>query len=523
LHYKIHVLNVLFIFTMNVKDVNRILKGASIVIDRVVARNRPEMAWRLERARFHLGELFKVVLDIAQDRTMNKVKPDENMSSKSNIHESKTPNFNDKNTNAPAAAPKPVVVDPIGFSKVDETEDASARAATFESNDKKQMRERAVPSTQMGRFMGFGSLAVRMAMGEAVDRASHALSGNTGPRYISDENAERLAESLCRMRGAALKLGQMLSLQDESALPPSLTKALERVKQAADYMPKRQLELQLESQLGADWRSKVAEFDDIPIAAASIGQVHRAKLLDGTEVAMKIQYPGVAESIDSDLMNLKRLVQLTNLLPPGLFIDQIISVASVELKEECKCSPVLNCSNFTFVMLCLLFNNQLGDYLLEAQSQIDYRKHVLADPVLSKHCHVPEVYAELSTARILTTRLVPGKPVDLALTLPQSVRNAIARTVLIATIRELFNWRLVQSDPNYANFLYDHPSRTIHMIDFGAARRYDKKFVDGYMKLVWAASNNDRSVLLSVSKELGFLTGKLCLWVKGMSFRGWFF
>lgn len=137
------------------------------------------------------------------------------------------------------------------------------------------------------------------------------------------------------MRGAALKLGQMLSLQDESSLPPSLSKALERVKQAADYMPKRQLEAQLVSQLGADWRSKLLEFDSVPIAAASIGQVHRAKLLDGTEVAMKIQYPGVAESIDSDLMNLKRLVQMTNLLPPGLFVDRIIEVASVELKAEC--------------------------------------------------------------------------------------------------------------------------------------------------------------------------------------------
>jgi aarF domain-containing kinase len=138
------------------------------------------------------------------------------------------------------------------------------------------------------------------------------------------------------MRGAALKLGQMLSLQDETALPPSLSKALERVKQSADYMPKRQLEAQLVSQLGADWRSKLLEFEEVPLAAASIGQVHRAKLLDGTEVAMKIQYPGVAESIDSDLSNLKRLVQMTNLLPPGLFVDKIIEVASVELKAECE-------------------------------------------------------------------------------------------------------------------------------------------------------------------------------------------
>lgn len=362
------------------------------------------------------------------------------------------------------------------------TTDAPSSSASTSSTPPPTMRERAVPSTQAGRLFGFGSLAVRLALGDVVDRASHALSGKTGPRVLSDENAERLAESLCRMRGAALKLGQMLSIQDSSTMPPSLAKALERVKQAADYMPRKQLEGQLTKHLGENWREKFSEFDYVPIAAASIGQVHRGKLLDGTEVAIKIQYPGVAESIDSDLQNLKTLVRVTNLLPPGLFVDNIIKVASEELSEEC-------------------------DYLREAQSQQRYREHILADPILRKHVNVPEVFAELCTDRVLVTRLVPGINIDKALQYPQEVRNAIARTQLILAIRELFEWRFVQSDPNFANFLYDHPSKTVHLIDFGAARAYDKTFVDGYMRLVWAAANKDRQTLLDVSKDLGFITG----------------
>lgn len=149
-----------------------------------------------------------------------------------------------------------------------------------------------------------------------------------------------------------------------------------------------------------------------------------------------------------------------------------------------------------------------GDYLREAQSQSAYRELVLADPILRRHCNVPEVYPELSTARVLTTRLIPGNPIDSVLALPQAVRNAVARTVLILTIRELFEWRFIQSDPNYANFLYDHPSRTIHMIDFGAARGYSKDFVDGYMSLVWSAANKDREGILKVSEELGFISGE---------------
>lgn len=333
---------------MRLSDLSRVLKGASVVIDQVVEKNRPELAWRLERAKFHMGELFKVLIEVSNENRQNIKMDPEDISNQSVSDAYEMPAeekaAGDKREVAMKTSDVPqknVVVDPIGFSSININDFVGAEndplvniQATANSN-KKQMNERAVPSTQLGRMMGFGSLAFRMAMGEAVDRASHVMSGSTGPRHISDENAERLAESLCRMRGAALKLGQMLSLQDESSLPPSLGKALERVKQAADYMPKRQLEAQLESQLGADWRSKLLEFDPVPIAAASIGQVHRARLLDGTEVAMKIQYPGVAESIDSDLMNLKRLVQMTNLLPPGLFVDRIIEVASVELKAEC--------------------------------------------------------------------------------------------------------------------------------------------------------------------------------------------
>jgi aarF domain-containing kinase len=347
------------------------------------------------------------------------------------------------------------------------------------------MREREVPSTPLARMWGFGSLATRMVLGAVADNAAQIFTGipasSSGSR-ISDKNAERLAEALCRMRGAALKLGQILSLQDDGMLPPALSKALERVKQAADYMPKRQLEAQLVNQLGDNWRSHFKSFDEIPLAAASIGQVHRAVLLDGTDVALKIQYPGVADSIESDLSNLKRLVTMTNLLPPGLFIDQIIHVASTELAMEC-------------------------DYLLEAESQKKYREFILADVDLKQFADVPEIYSNLTTKRILTSRFVPGVAIDKAMTLSQETRNSIARTILIMTIRELFHLRFMQSDPNFGNFLYDEPSHRINLVDFGAARAYSKPFVDGYMHLVWAAANRDKDTILRVSREMGFLTG----------------
>lgn len=113
----------------------------------------------------------------------------------------------------------------------------------------------------------------------------------------------------------------------------------------------------------------------------------------------------------------------------------------------------------------------------------------------------------LTTANVITSEFVEGVPIDKVVALPQDIRNAIARTMLVLTMKELFEWRFVQSDPNFANYLYDHSRRKIHCIDFGAAREYRKEFVDGYMRLVWAAANTDRATVLEVSRELGFLTG----------------
>lgn len=148
--------------------------------------------------------------------------------------------------------------------------------------------------------------------------------------------------------------------------------------------------------------------------------------------------------------------------------------------------------------------------MLEARNQSRYREFILADEVLRKHTSVPEVFPELSTARVLTGRLISGESIEKAVQYPQSIRNAIARTLLIVSIKELFIWRLVQSDPNYGNFLYNHAERKIHLLDFGATREYRKEFVDDYMVLVWSAANKDRQRLLEVSRSLGFLTGASC-------------
>ena len=115
--------------------------------------------------------------------------------------------------------------------------------------------------------------------------------------------------------GAALKIGQMLSIQDKSLINPQISKIFERVQQSADYMPNWQIVQVLTEEFGSNWSENFSEFDQKPFAAASIGQVHRAVLKDGAVVAVKIQYPGVAKGIESDINNLLGLLKIANILP----------------------------------------------------------------------------------------------------------------------------------------------------------------------------------------------------------------
>lgn len=357
-------------------------------------------------------------------------------------------------------------------------------------HEDRHIREgQAVPSSRIGRAWGFASLGAGLAWGTVGGWMTSSSSTTGGSAVASDANADRLAATLCRMRGAALKMGQMLSIQDEALLPPALARALAQVRQGADAMPNYQLVRQLESQWGSDWRDRFESFDERPFAAASIGQVHRATIRDKVsgaiqDVAVKVQYPGVAQSIESDLGNLAMLVKLTGLAPKGLFIDNVIRVGRDELKVEC-------------------------NYLNEMANQEAFQALVGNDPVLrANKFAVPAVFGDLTTEQIITTAYAPGGTIDKVTHLDQDERNRIGRAILYLTMQELFEWRLMQTDPNWGNFLYDVGTQTTTLIDFGATREYPKSFVDGYLRIVWASANKDGETLMAQSRMMGFLTGE---------------
>nr|ASF90267.1 hypothetical protein SPAR03385 [Bartheletia paradoxa] len=340
-----------------------------------------------------------------------------------------------------------------------------------------------VPSSRIGRLFHYGSLAASLSVGaasETVRRSFGSAGDEEGSVFMSEKNVERLVEKLSRMRGAALKLGQFLSIQDANVLPVQIEDILLRVQNSANYMPEWQMRKVMAASLGGDWESHFVDFSPIPMAAASIGQVHAARLAStGMPVAIKIQFPGVRESIDSDLNNLKILVSASSILPRGLYLDNTIRVMRRELADEC-------------------------DYEREAEMCTKFGSLMEGDESFA----VPKVIKELSGKMVLTMERMEGVPLSRATGFTQEQKNKIGHSILQLCMRELFEYRLMQTDPNWSNFLWNESTGKIELIDFGATREYTAEFIGGFGRLLGAAVAGDREACISESLTIGYLTGE---------------
>uniref|UniRef100_A0A665XE66 Atypical kinase COQ8A, mitochondrial n=1 Tax=Echeneis naucrates TaxID=173247 RepID=A0A665XE66_ECHNA len=324
----------------------------------------------------------------------------------------------------------------------------------------------------------------RLTSGD-VQKARNGKKADTKQykQELSDRARERKVPvtrigRLVNFGGTEIGIFLSSSLSDDAFINPQLAKIFERVRQSADFMPTKQMMKAISSDFGPHWRDQLEYFEEKPFAAASIGQVHLARLKDGREVAMKIQYPGVAKSIDSDVNNIMTALSLSNMLPEGLFPEHLIEVMSRELALEC-------------------------DYIREAKCAKKFQELLKDHPFF----YVPDVIDELSSRHVLTTTLVPGFPLDQATDLPQELRNEICEQILTLCLRELFEFRYMQTDPNWSNFFFDPQAHKVALLDFGATRGFEKSFTDTYIEIINAAAHQDRQGILQRSIEMKFLTG----------------
>lgn len=332
----------------------------------------------------------------------------------------------------------------------------------------------------------------KLGMGAGARIAVHSLSNifrgevskSEADRRFYAEQAQVLADELGQLKGSVMKAGQMLSLYAQYFLPEEAVEVLSTLQDSSAPVAWNYVAPQLEKALGASALREL-EIDHVPIAAASLGQAHRARRRrDGLELVVKIQYPGVAAAIDSDIKTLSRLIVASRLTPKNFDLTPIFAEVREMLLREC-------------------------DYVRERAWTEDFARRLAGDARYG----VPQVLPEYSAGTVLTTTYESGCSVQDARVraLPQERRNALGLAFAELFLREFFEWRMVQTDPHFGNYkvrLDDQGRDRLVLLDFGATREYSAKFVRDYALIVRGALMQDAPTVGLGATAIGLIDAR---------------
>ena len=339
-------------------------------------------------------------------------------------------------------------------------------------------QQSSLPHSRFGRFAKLGGLATSLAGNMLYEGSKTLLSGNKpvlSDLVLTAKNANKISEKLSEMRGAAMKVGQLLSMDVGYLLPKEVSEIFSRLRNDAHQMPMMQVADVMAESVGKHWQDHFKRFAFNPIASASIGQVHSADLKNGKHVAIKVQYPGVKESIDSDINNIAMLLNFFKMIPADVNIDPLIEDARQQLHAE-------------------------ADYKSEAAFLKEFGSYIENDD----RFELAEVIEELSSDKILTTSFLDGMVVDKLYDKSNDIRQHVSSALLELALTEVFKFGIVQTDSNFANYLFSESSGKIQLLDFGATRRYSSLSRNQFMQLLNACLVSDKEAILDCAKQIGY-------------------
>lgn len=344
--------------------------------------------------------------------------------------------------------------------------------------NERRTRNSGVPAgrlTRLARFGGLGASIAGSALANRIASTGKEEQPELKDLVLTPSNVAKIADELAKLRGAAMKIGQLMSMDAGEFMPPELADLLARLRDGAEPMPPRQLKAVLSDAWGRRWLAGFERFDTKPLAAASIGQVHRAITKDGRDLAVKLQYPGIARSIDSDVDNVLTLVRLSGLMPAHVNIEPLVAEAKRQLHQE-------------------------ADYVREAR-YLGAFGEALAD---DNRFRLPKVHEDLTTRTTLAMDYLPGLPIESAADMDQADRDRIMTSLFDLLFTELFSLRMIQTDPNFANYRLDKGDGRIILLDFGATRVLDQALSDNYRQLILAGLAGDQDAISRAARALGF-------------------
>jgi len=291
------------------------------------------------------------------------------------------------------------------------------------------------------------------------------------------KNASRMADTMGNLKGAVMKVGQMISLGDDELLPPEATEILKVLQAEAPFLPFPRIRERVEEELEAGLDELFDRFDEQPMAAASLGQVHRARLADGTEVVVKVQYPDIDRTIHSDLSNLKTMLTASGVFGRAFDMDPYFRELEDMLRLEL-------------------------DYVQEAVNLEEMRALLGDHPDLE----VPRYVPERSTERVLTMEKVGGVHLDdfLATGPDEATRNRAGCALIDLIMEGLLVHRVLHADPQLGNFLFQ-PDGRVAVLDHGCIKRFEEPFIADYRRALRAQLGHDREAVVDAYADVGYI------------------
>ena len=314
----------------------------------------------------------------------------------------------------------------------------------------------------------------RWATANATSMFSNEEEKEKKRKQAMTEQANYLVQEIGKLKGSVVKIGQMMALYGEHFLPEEVTQALNTLNDKTVALSWSAIEPHLRQQLGSKFDELTIDHE--PLGTASLAQVHRAtRKSDGLELVLKIQYPGVAEAIDSDMNLFRSMIKLTRIVPQTREFDEWYDEVRSMMHREV-------------------------DYRMEAATTKRFYERLKDDD----RYIVPQIIDELCTDRILCMTFERGVPINspVMLSLPQARRNALGEASLEIAVREIFEWGEMQTDPNFGNYLVrlgngQDVKDKIILLDFGAIRQFDDNLLNVARNLIVAGYNHDKQQMIT--------------------------
>ena len=339
-----------------------------------------------------------------------------------------------------------------------------------------------MPTGRLARLAKMSGLSTAISSSYMVQKVKGVFQDEEGRARSKMEahvrNAERMVETMGNMKGAVMKLGQMLSLGDDAHVPKEFRDVISKLQASAPTLPFDQVYDAVVANLGGAQPDTVfAHIDAEPLAAASLAQAHRARLRTGEDVVIKIQYPGVADTVTSDLRNLKSMIETSGIVGKRFNLDETF----LEVEE----------------MLAVEL-----DYVQEADSLEAFARIMANRPRVA----IPRLYRQYCTPRMLVMEYMPGLSLEewLAQGPSQAEKDQLGIDMVDNFFFSYFNHRMIHADPQLGNFRFREDG-TIVMLDFGCVKVFDSSFVNGYSELIRATWRQDRPRLLRGLHQMGFI------------------